>query len=120
MIFKDESVRNFLDHLQEGVYFVDQNRTITFWNREAERITGFQAKEVVGSRCMDNILNHVNESGQKVCQGLCPLATTISTAGSAPVIAGMRLRAGKTGGLGPNCTAILSTLFMCIAKAVRN
>ena len=30
-------------------------------------------------------------------KGLSPLATTISTAHSAPVIAGMRLRAGKTG-----------------------
>ena len=30
-------------------------------------------------------------------KGLSPLATTISTAQSAPVIAGMRLRAGKTG-----------------------
>jgi len=29
-------------------------------------------------------------------KGLSPLATTISTAHSAPVIAGMRLRAGKT------------------------
>ena len=30
-------------------------------------------------------------------KGLSPLATTISTEHSAPVIAGMRLRAGKTG-----------------------
>jgi hypothetical protein len=30
-------------------------------------------------------------------KGLSPLATTISTASSAPVIAGLRLRAGKTG-----------------------
>ena len=30
-------------------------------------------------------------------KGLSPLATTVSTAGCAPVIAGMRLRAGKTG-----------------------
>lgn len=34
---------------------------------------------------------------QALRKGLCPLATTISTATSAPVIAGMRLRAGKTG-----------------------
>jgi len=30
-------------------------------------------------------------------KGLSPLATSISTAGSAPVIAGLRLRAGRTG-----------------------
>ncbi len=34
---------------------------------------------------------------QVMRKGLSPLATTISTAGHAPVIAGMRLRVGKTG-----------------------
>src|SRR5690606_33383653 len=41
---------------------------------------------------------HTKIAGKQVLRkGLSPLATTISTAGSAPVIAGMRLRAGKTG-----------------------
>ena len=41
---------------------------------------------------------HTKIAGKQVLRkGLSPLATTISTAGGAPVIAGMRLRAGKTG-----------------------
>jgi hypothetical protein len=41
---------------------------------------------------------HTKIAGKQVLRkGLSPLATTISTAQSAPVIAGMRLRAGKTG-----------------------
>jgi hypothetical protein len=41
---------------------------------------------------------HAKIAGKQVLRkGLSPLATTISTANSAPVIAGMRLRAGKTG-----------------------
>ena len=41
---------------------------------------------------------HTKIAGEQVLRkGLSPLATTISTAHSAPVIAGMRLRAGKTG-----------------------
>jgi hypothetical protein len=41
---------------------------------------------------------HTKISGKQVLRkGLSPLATTISTATSAPMIAGMRLRAGKTG-----------------------
>jgi hypothetical protein len=41
---------------------------------------------------------HTKIAGKQILhKGLSPLATTISTAGSAPVIAGMRLRAGKTG-----------------------
>lgn len=41
---------------------------------------------------------HTKIAGKQVLRkGLSPLATTISTPGAAPVIAGMRLRAGKTG-----------------------
>jgi hypothetical protein len=41
---------------------------------------------------------HSKIAGKQILRkGLSPLAATISTAGSAPVIAGMRLRAGKTG-----------------------
>jgi hypothetical protein len=41
---------------------------------------------------------HTKIAGKQVLRkGLSPLATTISTAGCAPVISGMRLRAGKTG-----------------------
>jgi hypothetical protein len=41
---------------------------------------------------------HTKIAGKQVLRkGLSPLATTISTPGAAPVIAGMRLRAGKAG-----------------------
>lgn len=41
---------------------------------------------------------HTKIAGKQVLRkGLSPLATTLSTATSAPVIAGMRLRAGRTG-----------------------
>jgi hypothetical protein len=41
---------------------------------------------------------HTKIAGKQILRkGLSPLATTISTANSAPVIAGMRLRAGKAG-----------------------
>ena len=47
--------RNMLDSLNEGIYFVDEERKITFWNKGAELITGFQADEVVGTFCYNNI-----------------------------------------------------------------
>jgi DDE family transposase len=41
---------------------------------------------------------HTKIVGKQILRkGLSPLATTISTAGCAPVIAGMRVRAGRTG-----------------------
>lgn len=67
-----------VDNLQGGVYFVDKTRTIVFWNKEAERISGFRAEEVAGKKCAANILTHVDQAGNKLCQGVCPLGHTMN------------------------------------------
>lgn len=69
--------KDLLDNFYDGVYFVDAERTITYWNHGAERITGYSSQEVVGKRCMDNILVHVNQAGLSLCQGNCPLKCSI-------------------------------------------
>lgn len=69
--------REMLDNLYEGVYFVDTQRRISFWNRGAERITGFSAPEVIGKYCYDNILNHVDSNGNQLCLHGCPLHQTL-------------------------------------------
>jgi len=73
----DNFYHTILDNLYDGVYFVDRGRKITYWNRGAERITGYAAVEVVGSRCYDNILMHVDNRGTLLCKELCPLAATL-------------------------------------------
>ncbi|MFO0753768.1 MAG: sensor domain-containing diguanylate cyclase [Thermodesulfovibrionales bacterium] len=69
--------KDLLDNLYEGVYFVDTERRITYWNKGAERISGYEASEVVGSRCMDNILVHIDEKGQGLCTQGCPLLSAM-------------------------------------------
>jgi diguanylate cyclase (GGDEF)-like protein/PAS domain S-box-containing protein len=69
--------RNIIDNLYDGVYFVDRDRTITFWNKGAERITGYSAPQVIGRRCRDNLLNHVTANGVQLCQDHCPLAAVM-------------------------------------------
>ncbi len=66
-----------LDKVGEGVYFTDRQRRITFWNKAAERITGYSRKEVLGRSCADDILIHVDGRGRSLCGGLCPLAATL-------------------------------------------
>jgi diguanylate cyclase (GGDEF)-like protein/PAS domain S-box-containing protein len=66
-----------LNNLYEGVYIVDVNREITFWNRSAENITGFSSEQITGRSCYNNILNHVDEEGNSLCLGGCPLHKTI-------------------------------------------
>ncbi|SEW15129.1 diguanylate cyclase [[Clostridium] fimetarium] len=72
----DYSNIELLDEMFEGVYFVDLNRVITFWNKGAEEITGFSAEEVIGKNCYDNILEHVDQSGKQLCITGCPLHQT--------------------------------------------
>ena len=67
---------DILNNLFDGLYFVDRERRITFWNRTAESLTGYEAREVVGRRCADNILVHVDGEGHNLCEGRCPLAKT--------------------------------------------
>lgn len=70
--------KNILDNLYEGVYITDGSREIVYWNKEAERITGFRSDEVLRHHCFNNILMHVDEKGVNLCETGCPLASTIA------------------------------------------
>lgn len=69
--------KELLDNLYDGVYFVDNERVITYWNKGAERLTGYSAEQVVGRSCRDNILNHCNGLGVELCITGCPLSATM-------------------------------------------
>lgn len=69
--------QEILNDLREGLYFVDKDRGITFWNKGAERITGFSAGEMVGRFCYDNLLQHIDSQGRMLCIEGCPLHETL-------------------------------------------
>jgi diguanylate cyclase (GGDEF)-like protein/PAS domain S-box-containing protein len=69
--------KNILDNLTEGVYFLDTNRKIGYWNKGAEKITGYSANEVIGRCCSDNILVHIDQEGNQLCCNQCPAAETL-------------------------------------------
>ena len=74
---KPPGYKEIIDNLYDGVYFVDRDRVITYWNKGAERITGYRAEDVRGHSCRDGILNHVTADGTSLCAGACPLAATM-------------------------------------------
>jgi diguanylate cyclase (GGDEF)-like protein/PAS domain S-box-containing protein len=69
--------KDIIDNLYDGIYFVDRERVITYWNKGAERITGYAAGQTVGRSCRDNLLNHVTANGIQLCQNHCPLAAVM-------------------------------------------
>ncbi|MCX6638152.1 MAG: diguanylate cyclase [Acidobacteria bacterium] len=73
----DGFYRKLLDNLFDGVYLVDREGRITYWNRGAEELAGFPASQVVGTHCWDNKMMHVDAAGTQLCAGGCPLAATM-------------------------------------------
>ena len=73
MLSGSEFYRTLLDNLYDGVYFVNPDRTIVYWNEAAERMTGFVKSELINKHCYDNFLMHVDDKGANLCLRNCPL-----------------------------------------------
>ncbi|HUT54225.1 MAG TPA: diguanylate cyclase [bacterium] len=74
----DELFKVILDNIHDGVYFVDPERKITYWNKGAEQITGYRDSDVIGTYCFHNKLRHVDDDGNELCNTACPLAKTLT------------------------------------------
>ncbi|MFH1501872.1 MAG: sensor domain-containing diguanylate cyclase [Candidatus Eisenbacteria bacterium] len=74
---KEEFFESVVEHLYDGVYLVDPDRRITYWNKAAEKLSGYKARDVVGRLCDEEILEHVDADGRNLCRNECPLAKTL-------------------------------------------
>lgn len=74
---KAELYLNIINNLRDGIYFVDRDRRIVFWNKAAEEITGYSAEEIIGRRCQETHLNHIDDEGRPLCVVGCPLYATL-------------------------------------------
>ncbi len=77
-MLNDTAYRLVLDNISDGVYLLDPQRRIVYWNKGAERLTGFSAAEVVGRYCRDNILTHVDCNGCALCNAACVVSQTLA------------------------------------------
>jgi diguanylate cyclase (GGDEF)-like protein/PAS domain S-box-containing protein len=67
-----------LDHIEDGVYFVDREKRIRLWNAGAEAITGFARQDVLGEPCGNHWLCHVDEAGHMLCDDGCPIERAVA------------------------------------------
>jgi len=78
--FSEIGVQAVIDSLGDGLYVCDMNRRIIYWSKSAERITGWAAEDVVGRCCYDNVLNHIDKDGHRLCgEEFCPLHRAMVT-----------------------------------------
>ncbi|MCX8094460.1 MAG: PAS domain-containing protein, partial [Candidatus Goldbacteria bacterium] len=56
-----------LDNLYDAIYFCDTDRKIIYWNKAAEKLTGYKKEEILNTHCFDNILVHTNIKGEYLC-----------------------------------------------------
>ncbi len=69
-----------LESLSDGVYVCDMERRITYWSASAERITGWKPEDVVGRKCLEDVLCHIDKDGHPLCgEEHCPLHRSMIT-----------------------------------------
>ncbi len=59
--------REILDNLHDGIFFVDKEGCITYWNNGAASLTGFSSAEVQGRNYCD-IIHPLDEQGKQLCE----------------------------------------------------
>lgn len=76
----NDCLAKIINAVSDGIYLLNNDRVITYWNKAAEKITGYLASEVIGNKCRDNILVGIDEDGRCLCEaGTCPAYDTIQT-----------------------------------------
>lgn len=70
-------LRHVLEDLPAGIYILDQERRIRFWNRGAEHLLGHLAHDVVG-HVLEEVLHSCDQWGDSLNGELCPVTMTSS------------------------------------------
>jgi len=75
----DETFLQVMNYISDGVYFVDLERKITYWNEAASKITGYSANEVMNRACFDDRLSHISDDGTHLCGESCPFQLSMQS-----------------------------------------
>jgi PAS domain S-box-containing protein len=70
--------RHVVENLPVGIYIVDQERRIRFWNHGAEHISGYLAHEVVG-HVLEDVVQACDREGKSFAAEQRPVTLTLSS-----------------------------------------
>ncbi len=69
-------MENIIENISDGVYCVDLEKKIFYWNKGAEQITGYSSAEMLGKNCEKTDFRHMEHTIR--CDIICPIAETAS------------------------------------------
>ena len=70
---RPEIFQAIVDRIETGVYVLDLNQKVMYWNYGAQKITGFLSQEMLGRACGEHILVEHDEHNPVVCAHHCSL-----------------------------------------------
>lgn len=70
-----------LERAADGAMLVDERGTIVYWNRAAQRLLGFSARDVVGRPC-HTVLCGMTPGGRPLCSPTCPIGAQLAQGGA--------------------------------------
>ncbi len=73
---RTNDILHILANTADGVFAVSTDHKIVFWNKPAQKILGYSAKEVLGKFC-NEIIAGTDSSGKPVCSRSCNVMKAI-------------------------------------------
>jgi PAS domain S-box-containing protein len=91
---KEDLYELILQSMEDGVYLIDSEHRVAFWNEAAGHITGHMSHEVLGRKCAGSLLSHSGENGFPLFAGSCPITETLADGKSRSMDAFIRHKEG--------------------------
>src|ERR1700733_12463797 len=102
-------VRTVLEELPTGIYIVDREQRIRFWNRGAEHIIGHLSQEVVGHIYTEHIVDACDAYGQTLDDDHSPIALTLRDGQPRQIIAHFLHKEGPRVPVAIRCRPIIQS-----------
>jgi diguanylate cyclase (GGDEF)-like protein/PAS domain S-box-containing protein len=87
--------QDLLNQMSDGVYFVDRDRRIQYWNKAAQQLTGYAPGEVVGRHCQEIRPCHAAWENGNICHEACPLTASMADGQAREITLHLRGKSGR-------------------------
>jgi len=75
-----KQIADMLGRSLDGAMLINEDGAVVVWNKAAERLLGFRAREVIGRQCRD-VLEGQSLAGAPLCSRSCPIGGKLAQGG---------------------------------------